>query len=171
MPGSQLAKKIKPSRLLPIYMLGWSITCLGTGFMQTVPQFYASRLLIGFFEAGMAPVFAMTLTTFYIPKEQGHRFYYLYLFFGLAGAFGGLFAYGLLQLNGRAGLADWRYENVPFLLMSVLANCLTSDIDGSLLSGGSLASASQSVSGLSCPTTPQTTNFSTKTTKRSRSCE
>lgn len=34
----------------------------------------------------------MTLTTFYTPKEQGRRFYYLYLSVGLAGAFGGLFA-------------------------------------------------------------------------------
>ncbi|KAE9379536.1 MFS general substrate transporter [Stipitochalara longipes BDJ] len=90
MPGSLLVKKIKPSRLLPLYMLGWSITCLGTGFMQTVPQFYVSRLLIGFFEGGMAPALAMTLTTFYTPKEQGRRFYYLYL-------------------SGGAGLAGWRW--------------------------------------------------------------
>jgi MFS family permease len=76
--------------------------------MQTVPQFYASRLLIGFFEAGMAPALAMTLTTFYKPKEQGRRFYYLYLSIELAGAFGGLFAYELLQLDGRTGLAGWR---------------------------------------------------------------
>jgi MFS family permease len=82
--------------------------------MKTVPQFYVSRLLIGFFESGMAPALAITLTTFYTPQEQGRRFYYLYLSTGLAGAFGGLFAYGLLQLDGRAGLEGWRCVKFSF---------------------------------------------------------
>jgi MFS family permease len=90
-------------------MLGWSVTCLGTGFVKTVPQFYASRILMGIFESGMYPALAITLTTFYTPREQGVRFSYLYLSVGLSGAFGGLFAYGLLQLDGRAGLAGWRW--------------------------------------------------------------
>jgi MFS family permease len=42
--------------------LGWSVTCLGTGFMTNVPQFYASRLLTGLFESGMYPALAITLT-------------------------------------------------------------------------------------------------------------
>jgi hypothetical protein len=62
MPGALLVKKIRPSILLPIFMGGWSVTCLGTGFMKTVPQFYASRLLMGLFESGMYPALAITLT-------------------------------------------------------------------------------------------------------------
>lgn len=37
MPGSLIVKQIKPSRLLPLYMLGWSVTCLGTSFMRIAP--------------------------------------------------------------------------------------------------------------------------------------
>lgn len=62
MPGALLVKKIRPSILLPIYMGGWSIVCLGTGFMKTAQQFYASRLLMGAFEGGMYPALAITLT-------------------------------------------------------------------------------------------------------------
>lgn len=47
---------------LTITRLGWSLTCLGTGFMKTVPQFYISRVLMGFFEASMYPALAITLT-------------------------------------------------------------------------------------------------------------
>lgn len=90
-------------------MLGWSITCLCTGFTQTVGQLYASRLLIGLFEAGMYPALAITLTTFYTPREQARRFAYLYLSVGLSGGFGGLFAYALLKLDGRYGIAGWRW--------------------------------------------------------------
>ncbi|RDW63755.1 MFS transporter-2 [Coleophoma cylindrospora] len=117
-PGSLLVKKIRPSILLPIWMLGWSITCIGTGFMTTPGQFYASRLLIGIFESGMAPGLAITLTTFYTPAEQGRRFYYLYTSAGLAGAFGGLFAYGILQMDGIQGLEGWRWL---FILEGVIS--------------------------------------------------
>ncbi|KAI1338318.1 major facilitator superfamily domain-containing protein [Xylariaceae sp. FL0016] len=102
-------KKIRPSRLLPMFMLGWAVTTLGTGFMHTAPQLYASRLLIGLFEAGMYPALAITLTTFYTPQEQARRFAYLYLSVGLSGGFGGLFAYALLKLDGRHGIAGWRW--------------------------------------------------------------
>ncbi|KAF7535194.1 hypothetical protein G7054_g5612 [Neopestalotiopsis clavispora] len=120
LPGSLLVKRIRPSRLLPIFMLGWSLTCLGTGFMKTVPQFYASRLLIGFFEAGMYPALAITLTTFYTPQEQARRFAYLYLSVGLSGGFGGLFAYALLKLDGLRGIAGWRWL---FIVEGILSVC------------------------------------------------
>ncbi|KAH9907555.1 major facilitator superfamily domain-containing protein [Xylariomycetidae sp. FL2044] len=70
---------------------------------------YASRLLIGLFEAGMYPALAITLTTFYTPKEQARRFAYLYLSVGLSGGFGGLFAFALLKLDGRHGISGWRW--------------------------------------------------------------
>jgi MFS family permease len=93
-----------------LLMLGFSATCLGTGFMTNSGQMYASRLLIGFFEASMYPALAITLTTFYTPQEQARRFAYMYLAVGLSGGFGGLFAYGILQhLDGAHGIAGWRW--------------------------------------------------------------
>lgn len=112
-------KKIRPSILMPVFMLGWSVTCLGTGFMKTVTQFYISRLLMGIFESGMYPALAITLTAFYTPTEQGVRFAYLYLSIGLSGGFGGLFAYLLLKLDNRAGLAGWRWLFIVEGILSV----------------------------------------------------
>ncbi|KAK3653400.1 hypothetical protein LTR56_004604 [Elasticomyces elasticus] len=109
LPGSLLVKTIKPSRLLPAFMLGWSVTCLGAGFIKTPGHLYAVRLLVGLFEAGMYPALAITLTTFYTPQEQARRFAYLYLSVGLSGGFGGLFAFALLKLDGRHGIAGWRW--------------------------------------------------------------
>ncbi|KAH8901449.1 major facilitator superfamily transporter [Thozetella sp. PMI_491] len=110
LPGSLLVKKVKPSRYLPLMMLGFSATCLGTGFMTSAGQMYASRLLIGLFEASMYPALAITLTTFYTPQEQARRFAFMYLAVGSSGGFGGLFAYGILQhLDGAHGIAGWRW--------------------------------------------------------------
>ncbi|KAK5737811.1 hypothetical protein LTR17_006459 [Elasticomyces elasticus] len=109
LPGSLLVKTIKPSRLLPAFMLGWSVTCLGAGFIKTPGHLYAVRLLVGLFEAGMYPALVITLTTFYTPQEQARRFAYLYLSVGLSGGFGGLFAFALLKLDGRHGIAGWRW--------------------------------------------------------------
>ncbi|KAK5678564.1 hypothetical protein LTS10_009008 [Elasticomyces elasticus] len=95
--------------LLPAFMLGWSVTCLGAGFIKTPGHLYAVRLLVGLFEAGMYPALAITLTTFYTPQEQARRFAYLYLSVGLSGGFGGLFAFALLKLDGRHGIAGWRW--------------------------------------------------------------
>lgn len=65
------------------------------------------------------PALAITLTTFYTPQEQGRRFGYLYLSVGLSGAFGGLFAYALLKLDGRAGIAGWRWLFIVEGIISV----------------------------------------------------
>lgn len=100
-------------------MLGWSITCLGTGFMKTVPQFYISRVLMGFFESGMYPALAITLTTFYTPQEQARRFAYLYISVGISGGLGGLFAFALLKLDGVRGIAGWRWLFIVEGILSV----------------------------------------------------
>lgn len=100
-------------------MLGWSLTCLGTGFMKTPGQLYASRLLIGLFEAGMYPALSIVLTTFYTPAEQAQRYAYLYLSVGLSGGFGGLFAYALLKLDGTHGIAGWRWLFIVEGVLSV----------------------------------------------------
>lgn len=45
----------------------------------------------------------------YRPSEQGVRFSYIYLCAALSGAFGGLLAYGLVQMDGVAGWEGWRW--------------------------------------------------------------
>jgi MFS family permease len=95
--------------MIPALMFCWSVVIIGTGFIHTPGQMYASRLLLGLFESGMYPCLALYLSTFYQPKEQALRISYLLVSAALSGAFGGLFAYGLLKMDGIAGLAGWRW--------------------------------------------------------------
>jgi MFS family permease len=90
-------------------MFCWSIVIIGTGFMHTAGQLYASRLLLGFFESGMFPCLAVYLSTFCKLEEQGLRIAYLLVSAALSGVFGGLFAFALLKMNGVGGLEGWRW--------------------------------------------------------------
>jgi MFS family permease len=95
--------------MIPALMFCWSIVIIGTGFMKNANQLYASRLLLGFFESGMFPCLALYLSTFYKREEQALRIAYLLVSAALSGAFGGLFAFALLKMDGVGGLAGWRW--------------------------------------------------------------
>lgn len=138
LPFSLAMKKLRPSksiytdasrnisnllclvgRLIPTLIFCWSIVIIGTGFMHTAGQMYASRLLLGFFESGMFPCMALYLSTFYKPTEQAVRVSYLLVAAALSGAFGGLFAYALLKMDGVGGLAGWRWLFIMEGIISV----------------------------------------------------
>ena len=99
--------------------------------MQNASQLYASRLLLGFFESGMFPCLAVYLSTFYKRDEQGLRIAYLLVSAALAGAFGGLFAFALLKMDGVAGLEGWRWlfiiEGCATVVVSVIIFFLLPD--------------------------------------------
>lgn len=77
--------------------------------MKAPGHIYASRLLLGIFESCMFPCLTLYLSTYYTPVEQALRVSYLFVSAALSGAFGGLLAYGLIKMDGVAGLAGWRW--------------------------------------------------------------
>lgn len=46
----------------------------------------------------------------YRREEQARRIAYLFSCAALSGAFGGLLAYAILQMDGVAGYEGWRYD-------------------------------------------------------------
>ncbi|KAI0150547.1 major facilitator superfamily domain-containing protein [Xylariaceae sp. FL1272] len=123
-PCSLVMKRLRPGRMISALIFAWSIVIIGTGFVHTAGQLYASRLLLGAFESGMYPCLALYLSTFYNPKEQALRVSYLLVSAALSGSFGGLFAYALLKLDGRAGLAGWRWLYIVEGILSVFVAVL-----------------------------------------------
>jgi hypothetical protein len=67
------------------------------------------RLFLGAVEAGLFPGLAVYLTFFYTKKELALRIGYLFVSAALAGAFGGLLAFAIGNLDGRGGFAGWRW--------------------------------------------------------------
>jgi MFS family permease len=76
-----------------------------------------SRLGLGVFEAGFGPAIPLYFSFFYTRSELGLRMGYWFGFAAVAGAFGGLIAFGVQQINygpplttsgGSGGESDWR---------------------------------------------------------------
>ncbi|EXJ96271.1 hypothetical protein A1O1_01397 [Capronia coronata CBS 617.96] len=108
-PFAILLKKLTPRLLLASLCVVWSLTTIFSGFIQNVGGLYASRLVLGACEAGLFPSLTLYLTMVYKRDEQAKRVAYLFSCTALAGAFGGLLAYALLQMDGVAGYAGWRW--------------------------------------------------------------
>ncbi|THV85743.1 MFS general substrate transporter [Aureobasidium pullulans] len=58
--------------------------------------------------------------TFYMPQEQALRISYLFVSAALSGAFGGLFAFALLKMDGVQGLEGWRWLFIVEGCLSIL---------------------------------------------------
>lgn len=53
------------------------------------------------------------LSTWYTRYEVGKRYSVFYLIGVVASAFGGILAFGLMQMEGVAGYGGWRYVHIP----------------------------------------------------------
>lgn len=73
-----------------------------------MPQICAVRFLLGIFEAGMLPGIAYYMSRWYRRSELAFRLSMYLVMAPLAGAFGGLFASGILTLPHFGSLTDWR---------------------------------------------------------------
>jgi MFS family permease len=79
--------------------------------------FLATRLVLGFCEAGYIPGATYTLSTWYTKRELARRI--AVLFFGMFGgnALSPLLASGILKLDGRRGLSGWQWLFLRKLLI------------------------------------------------------
>ncbi|ORY02828.1 MFS general substrate transporter [Basidiobolus meristosporus CBS 931.73] len=101
-PSNIMLKKIGPSRWIPIVMIAWSLKV-----------------------AGLFPGVIFYLSLWYTRHEQALR---IALFFGaatIAGAFGGVLAYGIIQMSGLRNLTGWQWifiiEGLPSLLLAFVS--------------------------------------------------
>ncbi|CAE6481186.1 unnamed protein product [Rhizoctonia solani] len=111
-PSNLVIKKLRPSRYgksLAFITFAWGIVATLTGIVQSYGGLIACRLILGVFEAGLFPGMAVYLTFWYTRKELALRIGYLFVSSALAGAFGGLLATAIGQMDGVAGLRGWRW--------------------------------------------------------------
>lgn len=108
-PSTLVMKVATPRIFLTILCCVWSVTTLCTGFVKSISGLYVARLVLGICEGGLMPCLNLYLSMVYNRNELATRTSYLFSCAALSGAFGGLLAYGLLQMDGIEGYAGWRY--------------------------------------------------------------
>lgn len=107
-PAPILMKIVTPRYLLTAVCIIWSLVTIFTGLIQNIGGLYTTRLILGACEAGLFPCLNLYLTMIYKRDEMAKRVSYLFVCAALSGAFGGLLAYALLQMDGVGGYAGWR---------------------------------------------------------------
>ncbi|OWZ33331.1 high-affinity nicotinic acid transporter [Cryptococcus neoformans C23] len=100
-PGVMLTRKIGPRFTIPGYMLGWGAMAMINAGCKNFAGVLVVRLILGAFEAGFAASLIFYLTTFYTRGELGKRVAAFYSCQALSGAFSGLIAYGVFQMNSK----------------------------------------------------------------------
>ncbi|WVQ84746.1 hypothetical protein IAT38_006903 [Cryptococcus sp. DSM 104549] len=98
-PGVMLTRKIGPKWTIPGYMFGWGAMATINAGCTNFRGVLAVRILLGSFEAGFAASLIFYLTTFYTRGELGTRIAAFYSCNALSGAFSGLLAYGIFQIE------------------------------------------------------------------------
>lgn len=75
-------------------------------------------------EAGLFPGLITYLTLFYSSHQIALRTGYLFSSAAIAGAFGGLLAYGIGYMDGISGLRGWRWimilEGIPTVILGII---------------------------------------------------
>jgi MFS family permease len=121
-PASILSKLYPPHYWMACSAIGWGIcsTLMATGF--NLAGLLVARVGLGVFEAGFGPTIPLYLSFFYTKHEMGLRMAYWFGFAAVAGAFGGLIAFGVQQAHSH--VANWKIlfiiEGIPAILMGIV---------------------------------------------------
>lgn len=122
-PSNLVLKKFRPSRWIAFITVSWGIVATLTGIVQNYAGLIVCRLLLGALEGGLFPGMAIYLTFFYTKRELALRIGYLFVSAALAGACGGLLAFGIGHMQGVAGKNGWRWimilEGIPTFFLGI----------------------------------------------------
>ncbi|CAI7575858.1 unnamed protein product [Penicillium bialowiezense] len=108
-PATVIIRKIGPRLFLSGIVLLWGAVMLAFGFVPNWETMAGLRIILGALEAGLYPGSVYLLSTWYPRYELQKRNATFYLIGSMASGFGGILAYGLMQMDGLAGRAGWRW--------------------------------------------------------------
>lgn len=108
-PSNLILKKVGPRYMLPgmcvLFGLVTTLQCLVQGFGSLV----ACRFFLGLFEGGLLPGIILYLSGFYRRHELQVRISVFFSATALAGAFSGLLAAAIVNMDGLGGMEGWRW--------------------------------------------------------------
>ncbi|KAL3473593.1 major facilitator superfamily domain-containing protein [Aspergillus californicus] len=131
-PSNMLLKNFsRPSVYLGILITCWGIIMTFTGLVQNFAGLMVTRIMLGIFEAGFFPGAVYLCTFWYMPKELSSRIAIFYCASALSGAFSGLLAAGIAQMDGVGGQEGWRWifllEGIVTVILGIMCFFLLID--------------------------------------------
>ncbi|KAG8767274.1 hypothetical protein FRC15_005797, partial [Serendipita sp. 397] len=108
-PSNILLKLLRPSRWIPSIMVAWGIVMTLMSLVHSFEGLVIARVFLGLTEAGLFPGVTFYLSMWYKRTEQSRRVAIFFSAATVAGAFGGILAYAIEKLDGKANLHGWAW--------------------------------------------------------------
>ncbi|KAH8650578.1 high-affinity nicotinic acid transporter [Tricladium varicosporioides] len=121
-PSNIMMKRLRPSIWLTFIMVFWSVAMICQGFVKNYSGLMATRVFLGVFEGGLFPGVNYYITSWYCRHECGFRMALFFSAATLAGAFGGILARGIAEMNGVGGKSAWAWIFILEGLLSLVVS-------------------------------------------------
>ncbi|KAK0202517.1 MFS general substrate transporter [Desarmillaria ectypa] len=120
-PSNILLKRLRPSIWLSTLILLWGVTMVIQGLVHNYGSLLGVRWLLGAFEAGLFPGINYYLSCWYKRSEFGVRAAVFFSAATVSGAFGGLLAAAISNMEGVGGKPAWAWIFILEGLVTVVA--------------------------------------------------
>ncbi|KAF8075322.1 major facilitator superfamily domain-containing protein [Lyophyllum atratum] len=124
-PTNLLLKIVGPDRMIPAMLTLWGIVTTLQGVVHNYHGLLACRFFLGLLEGGIFPGIVLYLSSFYPRQRLQLRIATFFSASSLAGAFGGLLAFGIVKMNGVGGRPGWAWLFILEGLFSVVFGVLS----------------------------------------------
>ncbi|KAN0135409.1 major facilitator superfamily [Lactarius tabidus] len=108
-PSNILLRVFSPSRWIPSIMIGWGTVTTLMCLVNSYRGLAITRFFLGLAEGGLFPGLAYYVSLWYPRQFQAKRIALFNSTATICAAFGGIFAYGIEHLDGKAGLHGWQW--------------------------------------------------------------
>ncbi|KLO13815.1 MFS general substrate transporter [Schizopora paradoxa] len=109
LPSNLLLRKIGPKIMMPTILTLWGMICALQGSVTTYAGLVTVRAFLGLIEGPMFPGIVLYLSGFYTRKELSLRIALFFSAASLSGAFSGLLAAAIENMDGLRGRPGWAW--------------------------------------------------------------
>ncbi|KAJ7041990.1 major facilitator superfamily domain-containing protein [Mycena alexandri] len=109
LPSNLLLKIVGPNLMLPAMLTLWGVVTTCQGTVKTYGGLLACRFFLGLLEGGVFPGLVLYLSFFYPRLRLQTRIAAFFSAASISGAFGGIMAYGIINLKGKDGHSGWQW--------------------------------------------------------------
>lgn len=120
LPSNLLLKAVGPNLMLPAMLTLWGVITTLQGVVTTYGGLLVCRFFLGLMEGGVFPGLVLYLSYFYPRHKLNLRISGFFSSASVAGAFGGILAYGIINMDGVGGKPGWSWIFILEGLFTVL---------------------------------------------------
>ncbi|KAK7683471.1 hypothetical protein QCA50_013305 [Cerrena zonata] len=125
LPSNLLLRKVGPSLLMPLLLVVWGTVVTLQGVVTSYAGLVTARAFLGFCEGPMFPGIVLYLSGFYTREELSLRVALFFSAASLSGAFSGLLAAAIQNMDGVGGKPGWSWIFILVCSVVLYQVCLT----------------------------------------------